>query len=81
MNIYFRAPEALVEGEHKKCDLWSIGVLIYYLYFLRNLNRPFNFRKPDDPDLKYLTENLIVDVKERMDWNDYFSHPFFKKFK
>ena len=78
---YFRAPEALVEGDHKKCDLWSIGVLIYYLYFLRNLNRPFNFRKPDDPDLKYLTENLIVDVEERMDWNDYFSHPFFKKFK
>ena len=81
-GLCFKAPEAFVEREHKKCDLWSIGVLIYYLSFLRYLNRPFNFRKPEDEKLKDLiTKLVVVEPEQRMDWNDYFSHPFFNQFK
>ena len=77
----FKAPESYIKGKHDKCDLWSVGVLIYYLYFLKPLRDPFDFRKPDDEDLSDLIEKLIVyKPVERMNWEDYLSHPFFKKY-
>ena len=78
----FKAPEVLHEGIHNKCDLWSIGVLIYYLYFLKFLKSPLNFKKPSDKDLEDLVTKLIV-IKpdKRMSWDDYFSHNFFKKYQ
>lgn len=77
----FKAPESSNEGKHDKCDLWSIGVLIYYLYFLKPLKSPFIFRKPNDKDLSDLIEKLIVyNPIKRMNWEEYFSHPFFKKY-
>ena len=57
-------------------------MLIYYLSFLRNLNRPLSFKKPEDNNLKDLiTKLIVINVENRMDWKDYFSHPFFKLFK
>ena len=79
---YFKAPEALKEGNHKKCDLWSVGVLIYYLYFLKPLINSKKFKKPDDKNLSDLCEKLVIIQSERrMNWNDYFSHPFFQKYQ
>ena len=35
---------------------------------------------PDDEDLADLLKKMLtVDIKERISWNDYFNHPFFKK--
>ena len=80
-NDNFKAPEAYKKGNHDKCDLWSVGVLIYYLYFLKPLRDPFNYKKPADKDLRDLIEKLIVyESKNRMNWEEYFSHPFFKKY-
>ena len=80
-NSIFKAPESYNKGKHDKCDLWSVGVLIYYLYFLKPLRDPFDFRKPYDEDLSDLIEKLIVyKPVERMNWEDYLSHPFFKKY-
>ena len=80
-NDNFKAPESYNEGKHDKCDLWSVGVLIYYLYFLKPLKDPFNFKKPADKDLRDLIEKLIVyNPLKRMNWEEYFSHPFFKKY-
>ena len=80
-NDIFIAPETFDKGFHKKCDLWSIGVLIYYLNFLKVLHDPVHYKKPLDKDLSDLVTKLIVkDVKKRMDWDEYFSHPFFKKY-
>ena len=78
---YFKAPEAIMEGNHNKCDLWSVGVLIYYLYFLKPLRSPLNFKKPNDTDLSDLVRKLIVvNANLRMNWGEYFAHPFFKKY-
>ena len=71
-----------MEGIHNKCDLWSVGVLIYYLYFLKPLRSPLNFKTPNDKDLGDLVRKLIVvNIDKRMNWDDYFSHPFFKKYQ
>ena len=80
-NDNFKTPESYFQGNHEKCDLWSVGVLIYYLYFLKPLKDPLNYKKPDDEDLEDLIEKLIVyNPKKRMNWEEYFSHPFFKKY-
>ena len=79
---YFKAPESLFEGKHDKCDLWSVGVLIYYLSFLKPLNNPQKFRKPNDKDLNDLISKLVVIKPEgRINWENYFSHPFFQKYQ
>ena len=78
----FKAPEVLFKGNHSKCDLWSIGQLIYYLYFLKPLNFLFKYKKPNDNDLADLISKLVVeDINSRMSWKEYFSHPFFKKYQ
>ena len=72
--------------EPTKCDLWSIGVLIYELKFndvpalqLYNGNIPEKF---EDKLLDNLVRRLIVtNPNERINWNDYFNHPFFKNQK
>jgi len=34
---------------------------------------------PDDEDSRFFKKMLTVDINERISWNDYFNHPFFKK--
>ena len=82
----YAAPEIIYSGSKKydptKCDLWSIGVIIYNLKFNEI---PLSFLygeipgKFDDQNLYDLIKKLIV-VKpdERISWNEYFEHPFFK---
>ena len=91
------APEIL-EGKNytNKCDLWSIGVIIYQLAFkeypyngmtevilLNNIkeSKYKNFKKTENDDLNNLIKQLLVyDVNERINWDDYFNHPFFKSY-
>ena len=89
------APEVL-EGKEiydNKCDLWSIGVIIYQLAFneypykgvtepallnnIKNLGQKL-FKKSNNNNLDNLIRSLLVyNPKERIEWNNYFSHPFF----
>ena len=93
-TVVTMAPEIL-EGEeyNSGCDLWSLGVIIYQLYFKKY---PYNskteigilnqikkcgqncLQKTEDEKL----DNLIIQLlkknpKERLKWSQYFNHPFF----
>ena len=93
------APEILKnEGLNKeydeKCDLWSIGVIIYQLYFKRppfignNEYSILNLIKNQGKKLlektgyyqldDLITKLLIEDPKKRLNWDEYFNHSFFK---
>ena len=89
INPSYAAPEIqIAKSENKsydptKCDLWSIGLLIYNLRFydipffaFYTGNIPKNF---DDNNLNDLVKKLIVtDPSKRINWEDYFNHPFFR---
>ena len=66
-----------------KCDLWAIGLIIYFLKFKDTPYLAFiggNIpNKFDDENLNDLVKKLIVvDPVKRINWDDYFNHPFFK---
>ena len=65
-----------------KCDLWAIGVIIYKLKF-NEINPSFYAGKIqkrfDNKLLDDLVRRLIVvDPNQRIGWNEYFNHPFFR---
>ena len=91
------APEIL-EGEGEKgydskCDLWSIGIIIYRLFFndypykgntefalLKTIKSSGLkvLKKTNNKDLDHLIRGLLIrDIKERFSWENYFNHPFF----
>ena len=90
LNIY--APEVL-EGNNytEKSDLWSLGILIYYLCF-----KEYPFQGKDvkevlasidkgiknniqNENLKDLVNKLLnKDPTKRITWKEYFEHKFFK---
>jgi len=66
-----------------KCDLWSIGVIVYELKFKEinfisfyqgNIPKRFDNKLLDD----LVRKLIVVDPNKRIDWNEYFNHPFFK---
>ena len=81
------APE-IIKGEmyNEKCDLWSLGIIIYMLYFHKYLynNGIINLdnkciEKTGNSDLDNLIINLLnTNPAKRMSWEEYFNHPFFK---
>ena len=81
----YMAPELLnVKGNYIpiKCDLWAIGVIIYELKFKE---KDFSFYEGIIPkifDNKLLDDLvrklIVVNPNKRIDWNEYFNHPFFK---
>ena len=90
---YTMAPELLnCEKYDNKCDLWSLGVIIYQLFFrtppfkgdteialLNNIRNNKNIRKTNNKDLDDLLSKLLVeDHKKRITWEQYFNHPFCK---
>ena len=88
----FKAPEVEEGKFSNKCDLYSIGIILYYLktgeYIFdgkRELdilnNKDKNIIKKDTNDelLNKLIRKLVVkDPHKRMEWDDYFKDPFFK---
>ena len=85
-SLGYTAPEQLDKNknyEPTKCGLWAVGVIIYELKFnevpviaFYQGNIPETF---DNKLLDVLVRKLIViDSNKRIDWNDYFNHPFFK---
>ena len=92
------APE-IMEGKKRKydckCDLWSIGIIIYQLFFKEY---PYDgdtpvaiynqiiedgksiLRKTKNVNLDNLIDSLLTkDPKERINYEDYFNHQFFKE--
>ena len=71
----------------KKVDLLILGLDIYRMLFKglcqsfeEYINNIENFI--DDNDLKYLLKRTIVeDLHKRIEWDEFFNHPFFKKDK
>jgi serine/threonine protein kinase len=87
------APEVMmnIKCNSDKIDLWSIGVMMYQLYYrevpydgnteeeiLRKINANLPYKQPEDPKLRDLINRLlVVNVEKRISWIDYFNHPFF----
>ena len=91
INNYL-SPEVLQGKYHNNSDLWSLGVILYelktnkYIFTGEDQNETLNnkqnclFNSTGDILLDDLLNQLIVnDPKDRMNWDDYFSHPFFEE--
>ena len=90
------APEIL-EGKKNydnKCDLWSIGIIIYQLFFkeypykgtpvaIYNQIKEFGkklLKKTKNDKLDNLIDSLLIrEPEKRINYEEYFNHPFFKE--
>ena len=74
----FPIPPEGFNNVNEKYDLWSIGAIIYFMYFgeydigLRN-------SEIKDDELKDLIVKCLKDKKYRISWDEYFNHQFFNK--
>ena len=90
-TLRFMAPEVMAGEYTEKCDLWSLGIIIYYLYFNK---LPYDGDQPmalynqiqeieinintDNDDLNDLIKGLLNPSGEhRLSWNQYYNHKFF----
>ena len=86
------APEIIMNYPYnEKSDLWSVGVMMYQLYYrkvpyegnteqevLNNINNCISFSMPEDEKFADLINRLLViNVQNRISWDEYFEHPFF----
>ena len=87
----FISPECLKDEKiNDKSDVWSLGILIYYLLFQ---NYPYNGTEYEimkqiesNKQLNIINDKLLDDLvkkmlepnkNKRINWEDYFNHPFF----
>ena len=88
---YYQAPEVLMGYTRKNSDLFSIGVTIYFLYFnefpydkhyhLSKKKINMNFQIEEDRQLEDLLKKLLKEnPDERINWEEYFAHPFFRQY-
>lgn len=94
-TIPYMAPEILEgKGYNNKGDLWSLGIIIYNLYFQKmpykgeTIIAVFNnikasgkkvLEKTGDSNLDDLIDKLLeANPEKRISWKDYFEHKFFK---
>ena len=85
--LYSRAPEIILGKPYEcKSDIWSLGIIIYYMLFNEY---PFNNNQEilNGKKLKLinnlqlndlLSKMLVIEPENRITWDGYFSHPFFK---
>ena len=88
------APEIFKDKlKTNKCDLWSLGIIIYYLLFKEYPYNGINeyilyqdiisgkdLKKCENKELNDLMNRMLkIDIKERISWEEYFNHPFFKQ--
>ena len=84
------APEIETSHYNNKCDLWSLGVILYELYTNKNIfyfgmlgERDNNRKKgknnkTDNKLLNDLKKMIKVEIDERIKLNNYFEDEFFK---
>ena len=92
----YMAPEILNETLYnEKCDLWSLGIIIFNLFFKRfpydGSNASAVKTNIDSLRINAITKTgnnilddlikrlLIIDQNERISWDEYFEHNFFKQ--
>ena len=94
-GICFTTAPEILKGESisKKCDLWSLGIIIYYLLFkeypyngkteyqiLNQINSNKILKNIHEKELNDLIYRMLkINENERITWNNYFIHNFFKK--
>jgi len=71
-NSDFPNLPAGLNNENEKYDLWSIGIIMYFMCF--GNYKADTISEINDKDLKDLIEKCI---KNTISWNDYFNHKFF----
>ena len=88
----YMAPEVEKGEYNKKCDLWSLGVILYELYtneYIFSSKTPKEqseiryegkiVKETDNEMLNKLIRKLIqVDIDKRINWKEYFNDDFFK---
>ena len=94
-TVVYMAPELLEGKEYNyKVDLWSIGIIIYRLYFGKSpfpgLEKPALIKyidkygnrlikKTENEELDDLIKRLLEkDASKRLKWDEYWNHSFFK---
>ena len=87
------APEVETYHYNNKCDLWSLGIILYELYTNKYIFDSFKplereikrhkgeiARETDNKLINKLIRKLIqVDIKKRIGWEEYFNDDFFKR--
>ena len=77
----------------EKADLWSVGVMMYQLYYkkipydgktekdiLDRIIYNYPYKQPDDKYFGDLLNKILVkDPRNRISWDEYFNHPFWKE--
>ena len=87
------SPEILNdEKDLSKSDLWSLGIIIYYMYFKKypyngknefvlfeNIKSTKKLEIIENEELNDLMNKLLkINIKEIISWDEYFNHSFFK---
>ena len=87
---FYMAPEIEKGKYNDKCDLYSLGIILYQLKTGKNIfgntseefyinRKNNNLKKTGDKLLDDLIKNIVVyEPEQRISWNEYFNHPFFK---
>ena len=85
-----KAPEVLKkEIISSKSDIWSLGIIIYYLYFkeypyngreyniITQIEENKKLKSTNNQELDDLINKMLnPNINERISWNNYFQHPF-----
>jgi calcium-dependent protein kinase len=56
-TLYYMAPEVLNKKYTNKCDMWSLGVILYYLFTKR-----LPFKAKNKPQLSYYIQNCKYNI-------------------
>ncbi len=84
-----RGEENLISN---KSDIWSLGIIIYYMLFkeypynskneyqiIKEIESNKQLKPIDNKELDDLIKKmLVININERISWEEYFQHPFFK---
>ena len=81
----YMAPEVESLQYNNKCDLWSLGIILYELYtgkYIFDSDESRNegkVKKTDNEMINKLIRKLIqIDIDKRIGWKEYFNDDFFK---
>ena len=87
----FKAPEVDKGKVSNKCDLYSLGIILYmlktgeYIFEGKNIyeiltNKKANKMKKDTDDEilnKLIKKLVVIEPRDRISWDAYFDDPFF----